>query len=409
MTPTSNLPRWICQFPISLAVEGPDCYKRMADMGVQSVAFCSVIYAPYRLVLPRYPERGIYSLEEGLYFYQPEAPRYADLPVAPAPSKDFAGRDLLQEMVQGAHAAGLKAAVWVTMFANGRIAKLHPDWAIENLFGSRDRLFLDFDHPQVREYSIRVCEEIAQRYEVDELLLDKFPQACLELNSLAGRIDPVLRTVGSFCFSEHAAAAANQRGLDLVAARRKALKLAAESLAIPPHVVQAQAEDLTGDNEIPLLLVDHPWITQVLQSRIDSMRQFLVGLRKRLDAAREGILLSAAFVPPVKIGHDAASPRPWLAAQSYAAFADSELDLIHCVIHWGQDVVEYDTRRAVNAVAGSGTKICTHIKAYGGTRPEELGPLGAAARRGGADGIAYFCYDLMSDPMLEAATALRHT
>ena len=194
----SPLPKWMCQFPISLAVEGADCFRRMADMGVDTVVFCTGIYAPYRLVLPRYPERGIYSLEEGLYFYAPEARRYADLAVAPAPSTDFGDRDLVAEMVAGARAAGLKACVWVTLFANGRVAKRHPDWAIENLYGSRDRLFLDFDHPEVREYSLRICEELAERYEVDEVMLDKFPQTCLEIDGLAGRIDPVLRTLGSF-------------------------------------------------------------------------------------------------------------------------------------------------------------------------------------------------------------------
>ncbi|NQU10581.1 family 10 glycosylhydrolase [bacterium] len=407
MTNNQSLPRWICQFPISLAVEGADCYRRMADAGIQTVLFCSMIYAPYRLVLPRYPQRGIYSLEEGAYFYRPDPARYRDLPVAPAPSQDFADQDLLAEMVAGAHAAGLKAAVWVTVFANGRLAKLHPDWAIENLYGSRDRLFLDFDHPEVREYSLRVCEEIVEQYEVDEVMLDKFPQTCLETAGLAGRIDPVLRTVGSFCFSRHAAAAAAKRGLDLAACRADARRLAAESLAIPPHVIEARAGELTGDTGIPLLLLDNPWIVRVLESRIASVREFAADLRQRVAARRQGLVLSAAFVPPVQVGHDAASPRPWLAAQSYAAWKEGPLDLIHSVIHWGPEVVEYDTRRAVAAIgSASRPRICTHVKAYGSTRPEELGDLVAAARRGGAHGVAYFCYDLMSEPMLEAAVKL---
>ncbi|MBI4472386.1 MAG: family 10 glycosylhydrolase [Acidobacteria bacterium] len=408
MMTTHHLPPWTCQFPISLAIEGRDCFKRMADAGIETVLFCTMIYAPYRLVLPRYPQRGIYSLEEGLYFYRPDPKRYKGLPVVPAPSQDFTDRDLVAEMVAGAHQAGLKAGVWVTLFANGRTAKLHPDWAVENLYGSRDRLFLDFDHPEVREYSLRVCEEIVERYAVDEVMLDKFPQTCLEQNSFAGRIDPVLRTVGSFCFSKHAVAAAKNRGLDLKKIREQCRQLAAESLAIPPHVTSALAADLTGDTEVPLLMLDNPWIMDVLNDRVDSIRAFAAEVRKRLDAKRRGVLLSAAFVPQAKIGHDASSPRPWLAAQSYKAYAGSALELIHCVVHWGPEVVEYDTRRAVDAVKDSKTKICTHIKAYGSTRPDELPGLVATVKRGGAHGVAYFCYDLMSEPILEAARQWAH-
>ncbi len=391
---------YLVQFPVSLAVEGSDCYRRMAGEGISSAIFCTTIYAPYRLVLPRYPQKGIYSLEEGLYYFQPDPKRYRDLPVAPASSRDFGDRDLLAEMVGGAHKAELKAAAWVTIFASGRIAKNHPDWAVKNLYGSADRLFLDVDHPEVIEYSLRILEEIVSRYAVDEIMLDKIPQTCLELNAFAGRIDPVLRVLGSFCFSEHAARAARSHGIDLKECQKKALRLAEECLAIPPHVVNALASELQGDMEAPLLLLDHPWIMDVLKFRIASVNAFLEQARRRIDKIRKGVKLTACFVPPVKVGHDASSPRSWLAAQSYAGYKNAPLDAIHCVVHWPADVVEYDTRRAVNAVGSEGPRIITHVKAYGGTRPEELPGLAAAARRAGAVGVGYFCYDLMTDPML---------
>lgn len=398
---------WMPLFPISIAVEKQDAFKRMADMGIKNVALCCMIYSPYRLVLPRYPDKGIYSMEEGLYFYQPDPARYKDLPESPIPTQDFAGRDILAETVEGAHKHGMKVCAWVTTFANGRTAKLRPEWAVENIYGSRDRLFLDFDHPQVREFSARVVEEIAEKYAVDEVMLDKIPQTCLEQNSLAGRIDPVLRIMGTFCFSKHAAAFAATQGVDLKEIHAKAKKLATESLAIPPHITANIADDLTGDNEVPLLMFDHPWIAKMLEVRIESIRQYIAEVRKRIDGKRKGVKLSTAFVPPTKIGHDSSSPRPWLAAQSYAAYRQSALDMIHCVIHWGPDTVEYDTRRAVNAMAGSKVQVCTHVKAYGASRPEAMQSLVSAALRGGAPSVAYFCYDLLSEPMMAAIKNLR--
>jgi len=392
---------WICQFPISLAIEGPSCYENIARSGIGRLLFCSVIYSPYRLVLPRYPQKGIYSMEEGKYHYLPEPKRYEDLPVAPTASSDWGGRDLLAEMVQGAQKAGISPGAWVTIFANGMIAKNHTDWAVHNLYKSADRLFLCFNHPEVIEYSLRICTELAERYQLDEIMLDKIPQLCMEVDAFAGRVDPVLRVLGSLCFCKHCVKAAAEQGIDLNDCKRKALTLASRCLAIPPHVVDAQRDELKGDTEIPLLLLDHPWIMDLLNFRIKCIRDFLTRMRERLDATRKGITLSMAFVPPVKVGHDASQPRPWLAAQSYAAYKDAAADLIHCVVHWNPDVVEYDTRRAVDAVEKGSTKIATHIKAYGSSRPGELPELVDAVERGGAEGIGYFCYDLMTQDLLD--------
>jgi hypothetical protein len=397
---------WICQFPISLAVEGEACYERMADIGVGRLLFCSMIYSPYRLLLPRYPQKGIYSMEEGRYHYLPERERFRDLPVAPTPSGDWNGRDLLGEAVRGAGRAGISPGAWVTIFANGLIAKSHTPWAVHNLYQSADRLFLCFNNPEVREYSFRVCSEVAERYEVTEIMLDKIPQLCLEIDAFGGtRIDPVLRTLGSICYCGHCVAAAKTYGLDLSGCRRKSLELAAKCLAIPPHVVCSQRDDLKGDTEIPLLLLDEPWISDILRFRIDCIRRFITELRQRLNSARPGVMLSVAFLPPVKIGHDSMQPRPWLAAQSYAAYKDI-IELIHCVVHWEADEVKYNTRRAVDAVEGGVAKIVTHIRCYGESRPENLPSLVSAVQRGGASGVGYFCYDLMSHEMLVAAAGL---
>ena len=268
---------WICQFPISLAVEGESCYDQMARARVGRSLFCSVIYVPYRMLMPRYPQKGIYSMEEGIYHYLPEQGRYRHLPVVPTPSSDWDGRDMLAESVQGARKAGISPGAWVSLFANGLIAKSHRSWAVHNLYGSADRLFLCFNNPEVREYSLCVCSEIAERYEVSEVMLDKIPQLCIEIDALCGmRIDPVLRTLASFCFCPSCVNAAGQFGIDLEGCRRKALELAARSLAIPPHVVASQRDDLKGDTEIPLLLLDEPWIADILRFRIDSIRRFLV-------------------------------------------------------------------------------------------------------------------------------------
>jgi hypothetical protein len=397
---TDTVKKWTLQFPISLALEGEDCFKHMADMGIQRSLFCNGIYSPYRLVLPRHPQKAIYSLEEGRYYHKPIPAKYSGLPLSPTPSQDFDGRDLLAESVAGAKKAGISPGIWLTLFANGSIAKQHPEWAVMNLYDSRDRLFLCFNNPEVREYSIRLGEEVVGNYDVDEVMLDKIPQTCLELNAFAGRIDPVMRTLGSFCFCPHCVAAAKKEGIDLLALKAQALKLSNAALKIPPYVTMSQAAELTGDAEIPLLLLDNPWILQVLKFRIDSIRSFLGQLKARLP--RKEVPITLCFVPIAKIGHDSSSPRAWLAAQSYECYRDSAAEMIHSVVHWDADSVEYNTMRAMNAVEGSSLKVVTHVKAYGTTRPADIAGLSAAVKRAGADGIAYFCYDLMTNEIMDA-------
>lgn len=398
-----NDSRWICQFPASLAVEGESCYNEISRLGTNRLLFCTMIYAPYRMLMPRYPQKAIYSMEEGKYFYLPQSRRYSDLAAQPTTSTDFDGRDLLAEAVHGARKAGISPGAWVTTFASGLLAKSCPSWAIQNLYGSADRLFLCVNNPQVREYTLRVCTEIAERYEIDEIMLDKIPQHCIEPDCLAGaRLDPVMRTLATICFCPHCAAAAAGDGIDLQDCRQKALALCSQFLKMPQHVLNSRGHELLGDTGVPLLLMEHPWVMDLLHFRIEAIRRFLAEMRSRLNEVRRGVKFSVAFVPPITSGHDAAQPRSWLAAQSYAAYKDADADIIHSVIHQDPPAVEYDTRRAVDAVADGSTQIVTHVRACGPTEPDRLVDLTAAVKRGGAQGIGYFCYDLMSNEMLRA-------
>jgi hypothetical protein len=118
--------------------------------------------------------------------------------------------------------------------------------------------------------------------------------------------------------------------------------------------------------------------------------------------------ISACLVPPVKVGHDATSPRAWLGAQSYKKFS-KVVDAIHGVIHWEPAVIAYDTRRARDSVnAGDpNCELVIHVAAYGCRRPEEMQSLVQAARGQGANSVAFFCHDLLEEPMIEAIKAIK--
>ena len=155
-------------------------------------------------------------------------------------------------------------------------------------------------------------------------------------------------------------------------------------------------------------MLEEPIFAEVLSWRMQCVARFLAMLRSEARSILPGVTVSACLVPPVKIGHDTTAPRAWLGAQSYAAFS-RVVDAIHSVIHWSPDVVAYDTRRARDAInrANPACELVTHLAAYGCRRPEEMPLLAQAALGQGSDSLAFFCHDLLDEPMLAALIALQ--
>ncbi len=398
---------WDVSFPAIIEGLGADrVMAEAAEMGHSEFILNSIIYKGYRLVMPRHP-RQIYQLETGMTFYPADESAYAGCQVRPVSTCDWASRDLFQEAADAAAKEKIGLCAWVSCFANGRVATEYPQTAVENLYGSRDRLFLCFNHPEVQKYVFAMFRDLVTRYPLSSVMADKIPQAMLELDTFGGRIDPLLRLVGSICFCEHCMAQAQKDGINLHAVKQRALQIGDATRKLPQYVLESLADDLHGDTEIPLFLLEEPEFAEVLNWRIRCVVNFLAQVRELVRGINPDIKLSAALVPPVKIGHDATAPRAWLGAQTYRAFAPV-LDTLHCVIHWDPDVVEYDTRRARDQIDASNPncELCVHVAAYGRRRPEEMPLLAQAARQQGADSMAFFCHDLLTTRMIEALKAL---
>jgi hypothetical protein len=390
-------------FPAIFDGLGPErVMAEAAQMGERELILCATIYTGYRLVMARHP-RQIYQLEEGLTFYPCDPSYYRGTNMLPQATRDFAGRDLFAEAAKAGEKHGVGLIGWVSCFANRRLANAHPENAVENLYGSRDRLFLCFNNPNVVEFCLSMFRELATRYPIVEVMADKIPQSQLELMSFGGLIDPLLRLCGSICFCEHCLAQATRDGVDLAGAKARALEVGEASRKVGSHVRAALHEDLHGDTEIPLFLVEEPLFAEVLRWRMQCIVRFFQHARAALDTVRPGVKLSACVVPPVKIGHDFTAPRAWLGAQSYRYFAPV-VDTLHCVIHWEAPVVEYDTRRARDQVdaGGAACELCVHVPAYGRFAPGDIAGLTEAALKQGADSVCYFCHDLLDQPMVEA-------
>ncbi len=366
--------------------------------GANSLLFFTSLYYGYRLIQRRYPERGIYSLEADRVYYEPDLSLYENCPIKPDRTIDFAGIDHVAELTHTCHQEGISFSALMPVCAAVRLVQEMPDLAVENLYGAKDRLFLCYNNPIVRQYRLAMVRDLVGRYPIDSLTLDKIPQTMLEARAQNGVFDPPLRTVGSFCFCQHCIKRAFQSGLDLVQVRSRCREIAERSLKIPPHLVELQEQQWSGDTEIPLLLLEEPTLYEMLQFRFETAVEFVGELREEARSIRPGMPVEAAFVPPSHVGHDATSPRSWLTIQSYKKYRDV-LDGILCVVHFGPEIVRFETERAVAAAEGQ-VPVTASMRLYGATKPDEVPLLAEAALAGGSDGVSFLGYDVATNELL---------
>lgn len=142
-------------------------FDKMAEAGINTVFF-ETVNASY----PIYPSR-----------------------VAPEQNPLTKGWDPLQASIELAHERGMELHAWAWIFAAanqghnailnqsenylGPLLSRHPDWALTDQNGAFfnktpgfKKAFFDPANPQVREYIIKLLEEITTRYDVDGIQLD---------------------------------------------------------------------------------------------------------------------------------------------------------------------------------------------------------------------------------------------
>lgn len=81
----------------------------------------------------------------------------------------------IKELCDYAHSKGLKFGLWVDIESVGERCKIHeehPEWRPLNIFGERNRKFLDMSNPQVSKWAEDELSRIIEEYELDLLRVD---------------------------------------------------------------------------------------------------------------------------------------------------------------------------------------------------------------------------------------------
>jgi len=89
--------------------------------------------------------------------------------------------DVLQTMLDEAHARGIKVYAWIPQFHDQAAARKHPDWQMMAFVdgqvvpysgSGQTEYFVNPLHPDVQAYELSIIQEIAENYPVDGIMLD---------------------------------------------------------------------------------------------------------------------------------------------------------------------------------------------------------------------------------------------
>jgi hypothetical protein len=207
-------------FATDLADEGVetvlDNVQQRGGLGGVTVA---ASYHEGRDVFPHNPVRRVRFLESGAVFFERRA--LNDVRLRPPVSETV---DALPETIRAAARRGMQVRAWTVFLHNGALAEAYPDCAPENAFGDRYVTDLCPANPDVRAFARALAADVAH-LGVERICAESLHYHGVEHGYAHERyfvpLSPRVRYLLGLCFCEHCLAAARERGVDGVAARRR--------------------------------------------------------------------------------------------------------------------------------------------------------------------------------------------
>lgn len=206
---------WYC-YPWSLH----DASATLDEMGAAGMSHVTLAtsYHAGKFIQPRDPKHRVYFPEDGTVYFRARSERFGRLkPKIAALTRE---RDVLDEACR---AGTLPVRGWTVLAHNSRLGWLHPETVTCNAFGDLYYYSLCPAHPDVQDYAVALCNDLADMYPLESLLLEtpgwltydhgyhhEFAQLKVsdELGQLLG-----------LCFCPSCTVAARKAGLDLAGLR----------------------------------------------------------------------------------------------------------------------------------------------------------------------------------------------
>ena len=134
-------------------------------LGLDTVTFAGSYHAG-KFIRPKGLSGKVYFPEDGTACFRVEPARYGA--IKPLENSLLRDRDVLEELC----ASELAVNAWMVLLHNTRLGSEHPGSTVENAFGDRYVYSLCPSAPEVREYAVALCADVATSYPVVGLSLE---------------------------------------------------------------------------------------------------------------------------------------------------------------------------------------------------------------------------------------------
>ncbi|TAV43044.1 hypothetical protein ELI30_31650 (plasmid) [Rhizobium leguminosarum] len=356
--------------------------------GLTTVSLATSYHAG-RFLQPRSPRQKAYFPEDGTVYFRPDESLWRDKLIQPLMAMNVAERgDMLEALVKGREATGLKVSCWTVCLHNSRLGMLHPDHVTRNAFGNPNYYNLCPSSPAARDYAVTLVRDITTNYQPDmvELESPNFMGFAHEYHhekdgvGLNAEDDFLL----SLCFCDHCTARATKAGVPVEGARRSVAHFIAElcERAVPAR--QLPDFPVAGIDAFR----DHPHLHAYLTWRSEPVTSLIGEIKAGADPATRIVLID------LKDG--------WLGGVDLAAIGKLCDGAILCCYDMEPDAVG-DVIRTGRAAIGPGKFLGVGLRVF---YPEVSGPAILAARAkaavdAGADGVNFYNYGLIPAKRLD--------
>lgn len=235
-------------------------------------------YHAGKFIRPRAGAGTVYFPQDGTVYFRARMERYGKL--KPQLNSLLEEGDVLAELCE---AQALAVTGWTVLLHNTRLGLEHPEATVCNACGDRYVYSLCPSNPEVREYAVALCQDLADAYALNGLALETpgflpfshgFHHEFAQLEQ-----NPWLDTYLALCFCHHCSAAAQAAGIDAERLRRQtAAKL--RGFFDSPVVADAQTarEWLLAD------FVAEPELGAFLRWRCEQVTRLVSEIRAALRA-----------------------------------------------------------------------------------------------------------------------------
>jgi hypothetical protein len=208
-------------YPWDFVDEGVDeVLERVGEAGLDTVNV-AMSYHAGKFLRPHSPKRKIYFPEDGTVYFRPDFARYNE--IKPRPNSVVGDQDVLELLTRRAQGVGI--AAWVVCLHNTPLGMEHPAFTVRNAYGDPYPYSLCPSHPEVRQYVVSLCADMASRYALEGLVLETpgflpFEHGFHHEFQMV-RLYPWAQILLALCFCDGCKRAAEREGVDFAGLRER--------------------------------------------------------------------------------------------------------------------------------------------------------------------------------------------